>query len=72
MRAVPRASAAWAQGVVMPHVNTAEEARAVVNAAKFHPIGARGMFTSRQGMGVADYTKKANDETLVSQDDVPF
>ena len=54
-----------AQGIVMPHLDTAEQARAVVSAAKFHPIGARGMFTSRQGMGVADYTKKANDETLV-------
>ena len=28
-----------AQGVVVPHVNTAEEATAVVDAAKFHPIG---------------------------------
>ena len=54
-----------AQGVVVPHVNTAEEARAVVDAAKFHPIGARGMFTSRQGHGVADYLARANDETLL-------
>ena len=29
-------------GIVVPHVNTAEEARAVVDAAKFAPIGARG------------------------------
>ena len=54
-----------AQGVVVPHVNTAEEARAVVEAAKFAPIGARGMFTSRQGHGVDSYFAKANDETLV-------
>ncbi len=54
-----------AQGIVVPHVNTAEEARAVVDAAKFHPLGSRGMFTSRQGYGVENYTGKANDETLV-------
>ena len=53
------------QSIVVPHVNTPEEARAVVEAAKFHPIGARGMYTSRQGIGVDDYHSKANDETLV-------
>ena len=54
-----------AQGVVVPHVNTADEARAVVDAAKFHPLGNRGHFTSRQGYGVSDYVAKANDETLL-------
>ena len=54
-----------AQGIVVPHVNTAEEARAVVDAAKFHPHGNRGMFMSRQGYGVPDYFQRANDETLV-------
>lgn len=54
-----------AMGVAVPHVNTAEEARAVVDAAKFGPIGHRGMFTSRQGIGVKDYVKKANDETMI-------
>ena len=54
-----------AQGIIVPHVNTAEEARAVVEAVKFHPIGARGMYTSRQSIGVRDYFKKANYETLV-------
>ena len=54
-----------AQGVCVPHVNTAEEARAVVDASKFHPLGSRGSFTSRQGYGVDGYISKANDETLV-------
>ena len=54
-----------AQGVAVPHVNTAEEARAVVDASKFGPIGHRGSATSRQGIGVADYFERANDETLV-------
>ena len=54
-----------AQGIVVPHVNTRAEAEAVVDAAKFAPIGHRGMFTSRQGYGVSDYLKAANDHTLV-------
>ena len=54
-----------AQGIVVPHVNTADEARTVVEGAKFAPIGARGQFTSRQGYGVDGYKTKANDETLV-------
>ena len=54
-----------AQGVVIPHVNNEEEARAVVNASKFQPIGNRGMFGSRQGYGDPDYFLNANDETLV-------
>ena len=53
-----------AQAVVVPHVNTAEEAVAVVDATKFHPIGSRGIATSRQGIGVDDYIAKANDETM--------
>jgi 2-keto-3-deoxy-L-rhamnonate aldolase RhmA len=54
-----------AQGIIMPHVNTADEARIVASSSKFYPLGNRGMFTSRQGIGVEDYTLKANDETLV-------
>ena len=54
-----------AQGIIMPHVNTADEARIVAESSKFYPLGNRGMFTSRQGIGVEDYTLKANDETLV-------
>ena len=54
-----------AQGVAVPHVNTAEEARAVVEAAKFHPLGGRGITTSRQGYDVPDFVHQANDESLV-------
>ncbi|HUG36719.1 MAG TPA: aldolase/citrate lyase family protein [Candidatus Limnocylindrales bacterium] len=54
-----------AQGIVVPHVNTGAEAQAVVDAAKFAPLGKRGMFTSRQGFGVADYLKTANDQSLL-------
>ncbi len=54
-----------AQGIVVPHVNTREEAQNVVDGGKFAPIGQRGMFTSRQGYGIPDYFKVANDHTLL-------
>ena len=54
-----------AQGIVVPHVNTRAEAEAAVEATKFAPIGKRGMFTSRQGFGVDDYFKVANDQSLL-------
>jgi 4-hydroxy-2-oxoheptanedioate aldolase len=54
-----------AQGIVVPHVNTRAEAQAAVEAAKFAPLGKRGMYTSRQGFGVGDYFKRANDQSLL-------
>jgi 4-hydroxy-2-oxoheptanedioate aldolase len=54
-----------AQGIVIPHVNTASEARNIVDGAKFAPIGHRGLYTGRQGYGVSDYVKVANEETLL-------
>ena len=54
-----------AQGICVPHIDTGEDARRFVEAAKFAPIGKRGMFTSRQAYGVEDYLKIANDHTLL-------
>jgi 2-keto-3-deoxy-L-rhamnonate aldolase RhmA len=54
-----------AQGICVPHVNTRAEAESVVEAAKFAPLGKRGMYTSRQGFGVDDYFKTANDQSLL-------
>jgi 2-keto-3-deoxy-L-rhamnonate aldolase RhmA len=54
-----------AQGICVPHIDTADDARRFVEAAKFPPIGRRGMFTSRQAHGVDDYLQIANDHTLV-------
>ena len=39
------------QGIVVPHVNNAAEAQNVVDGGKFPPIGKRGSYTSRQGLG---------------------
>ncbi len=54
-----------AQGIVVPHVDTVEEAEITVDGAKFAPVGHRGMFGSRQGFGVPDYLQRANDETMI-------
>jgi 4-hydroxy-2-oxoheptanedioate aldolase len=54
-----------AQAIVVPHVNSRDEAEAVVAAGKFAPLGKRGMFTSRQGFGVDDYFKTANDQSML-------
>ena len=54
-----------AQGIVVPHVNTKEEAQNLVESGKFAPVGRRGMFTSRQGYVVSNYFDLANNETLL-------
>ena len=62
---------AW--GVQVPHVNTAAEAAAAVDAVKYHPEGHRGIFSrgrpANYGYGftgtTADYVKDANRNTLV-------
>ena len=60
---------AW--GVQVPHVNTAEEARAAVDAVKYHPLGHRGMFSGSRpadyGLSgsTAEYVEDANRNTLV-------
>ena len=62
---VGRALDRGAQAVVVPHVNTKEEAIRLVQGGKYTPEGNRGMFTSRQGLGVTDYVTKANDEVML-------
>lgn len=60
-----------AMGVIVPHVDTREEAQAVVDAVKYAPAGRRGMFdVGRQTgygtrMSAQEYVARANEETLV-------
>ena len=60
---------AW--GVQVPHVNTAEEARAAVDAVKYYPEGHRGIFSRSRPAGygfsgnTGDYVAEANRNTLV-------
>lgn len=60
-----------AMGVQVPHINTAADARRVVESVKYYPAGQRGLAAgtrpSNYGFGVslADYVQEANRETLV-------
>lgn len=61
-----------ADGVIIPQVNTAEQARAIVRAAKFPPQGRRGGDGSVRSAGFggpgfmwSEYTRSANESTLV-------
>ena len=60
---------AW--GVQVPHVNTADEARAAVDAVKYGPDGHRGIFSGGRPAAygfkgtTADYAREANRQTLV-------
>ena len=57
-----------AAGIIVPQVNTAEQAAEVVRWAKYSPIGSRGVGLARAhgyGARFAKYIDTANDETVV-------
>lgn len=60
---------AGAYGVMIPYVNTREQAIAAVQACKYPPVGIRGIAGSPRAAGfgrdIAGYLKRANDEILV-------
>src|SRR6185295_14390004 len=59
-------------GVQVPHVNSAAEAREVVQAVKYHPRGRRGLAAGTRAAlydahgTMADYVRAANDATLIA------
>jgi 2-keto-3-deoxy-L-rhamnonate aldolase RhmA len=60
-----------ALGVMVPHVNTAEDALAAVRAAKYFPQGSRGLGPVRaagygETVSMEKYTEEANQQTLVA------
>ncbi|MBI1384886.1 MAG: 2,4-dihydroxyhept-2-ene-1,7-dioic acid aldolase [Rhizobiales bacterium] len=62
---VSRALDAGAAGVVVPMVNSAEEAAALVRAAKYPPLGARSWGPYRAALtSSGDYLSDANEATL--------
>lgn len=67
---IQRVLDAGATGIMAPHIRTAEEAAALVAAAKFEPQGIRGACPATRAVGhltenwVADY-RRANQDTLV-------
>lgn len=57
-----------AQGVLVPLVNSVEEARRAVSYAKYPPEGVRGIASAastRYGKDLAGYLRRANSDTLV-------
>lgn len=68
---IERVLDAGADGVLVPHVKTAEQARAIVQAAKYPPAGTRGEGYARRGhiwdLGPQnrEWQLKANEETVV-------
>jgi 4-hydroxy-2-oxoheptanedioate aldolase len=59
-------------GVQVPHVNTAQEAREVLAAVKYHPQGRRSLAAGTRSAvydsigSLADYVKAANESTLIA------
>ena len=66
---IARFMEAGAHGVLIPFINNARDAKNVVDAVKFPPMGKRGNFSGRGAMygveAMADYVKSANEETFV-------
>ena len=60
-----------AMGLQVPHVDTAEEARAAIKAVKYHPLGTRSLAAGTRpgnygiGLTTAEYVAQVNRETLV-------
>ena len=59
-------------GVQVPHVNTAADARAVIDAVKFHPLGKRSLAAGTRAAvydatgTLAEFVKAANEATLIA------
>lgn len=66
---IKRALDAGAWGIVVPMVNTVEQAKAAIAAAKYPPVGNRsvggGMHALNWDATAGDYFARANDEILV-------
>lgn len=68
--AVSRALDGGAQGLLVPHVNSAAQAQAIVNAARFPPIGHRSVMGSTpalryRSMPLAEVISELNRQTLI-------
>jgi 4-hydroxy-2-oxoheptanedioate aldolase len=59
-------------GVQVPHVLTVEDARAAVQAVKYHPLGRRGLAAGTRSANydahgsMSEYVREANEATLIA------
>ena len=63
---ITRALDCGANGIMVPHVNTAEEARQIAIASRYGPIGNRGQFGGRRSFGVRDHHRLANENVMTA------
>lgn len=66
--AISKALDAGAAGIIVPQVNSAEQARQIVTAARYAPEGSRGRGVARAhayGQKLAEYTQTANETVVV-------
>lgn len=57
-----------AAGIIVPQVNTGDQARRIINACKFPPDGQRGLGLSRAstyGVNLGEYITRANNHTAI-------
>jgi 2-dehydro-3-deoxyglucarate aldolase len=65
---VKRALDIGAAGIIAPQVNSVDHAQRIVQAAKYAPLGQRGLGIARAhryGLRVREYMQSANDDTAV-------
>jgi 2-dehydro-3-deoxyglucarate aldolase len=65
---IKRIMDAGADGIIVPMINSAEDAKQAVNFVKYPPVGKRGVGLARAqkyGTGFDDYKKWLNDESVV-------
>ncbi len=65
---IKHAMDAGAYGVIVPMVNSAEDAERAVHSVKYPPLGSRGVGLARAqkyGTGFEDYVKKLNKNSIV-------
>ncbi|MCE2439239.1 MAG: hypothetical protein J4F39_07425 [Candidatus Latescibacteria bacterium] len=56
---------AGAYGIIVPHVSTARQAEALVQAMRYPPVGARSAGTGRVAVYGDDYRRNANDAVMI-------
>jgi len=59
---------AGAAGIIVPQINSIEQAHSVINFAKYPPLGKRGVGLGRAhgyGKDFASYLESANDDTVI-------
>jgi len=61
---ITRALDRGASGIMVPHVDTAEEAQLLARSVRFGPEGNRGQFGGRRALGVTDFHRKANENVM--------